>query len=262
MSAMSVRALLPFATALLLSVPAHGKQPTVIIDPGHGGGQAGASSASGYREKNLSLQLAQKLGAELEKLGAKVWLTREKDAHLPLADRVAFSRSHPADLFISLHANSMPTQWARRRTEGIETYFLSANASGEEARKTAARENAEVQAAPEAAGDDTLAFILADLQRSEAHVDSSRLAYSVHQKLVAATGATDRGVQQAPFYVLMGVEAPAILVEVGFISHPTEGKKLQDAKYQDLIVQALAEGVTTFLEQVGARDTKAEAEPK
>ncbi|MHB8879244.1 MAG: N-acetylmuramoyl-L-alanine amidase family protein [Myxococcaceae bacterium] len=256
---MSARVALLLLAALALASPAWARAPTVIIDPGHGGNQDGASSASGYREKNLALVLSQKLRAALVKSGAKVLLTREKDGAVQLPDRVAYAKAHPADLFISVHANSMPTQKLRESTHGIETFFLSANASGEEARKTAARENAEGPVAKKGPGDDTLAFILADLQRSEAHVDSSRLAYSVHGRLVEATGAADRGVQQAPFYVLMGVESPAILVEVGFISHPAEGKRLQDPKYQDRIVQALALGVQTFLEQVSGRDGKAEA---
>jgi N-acetylmuramoyl-L-alanine amidase len=104
-----------------------------------------------------------------------------------------------------------------------------------------------------ASRDDTLAYILADLQRSEAHVDASRLAYAVHQKLIAATGAHDRGVQQAPFYVLMGVECPAILVEVGFISNPREGTKLWDEQYQDSLAAAIAQGVGTFLSQERSR---------
>jgi len=261
MSPMTARLAHPLLAALALAAVAQGKEPVVIIDPGHGGTLEGASSASGFREKTLSLQLAQKLRAVLQKSGATVLLTREQDSRLQLSDRVAYAKAHPADLFISVHANSMPTQKLRDQTSGIETFFLSANASGEEARKTAARENAEAPAVQKGSGDDTLAFILADLQRTEAHVDSSRLAYSVHQKLVAATGATDRGVQQAPFYVLMGVESPAILVEVGFISHPAEGKRLQDPKYQDLVVQALASGVMSFLTQVGARDGKAQAAP-
>jgi len=132
----------------------------------------------------------------------------------------------------------------------VETFFLSAEASGEEARRTAARENAESSprgGAPKSA--DALSFILADLARAEAHADSSRLAYAVQQKLVTVTCATDRGVHQAPLHVLTGVEAPAILVEVGFISHPLEGKRLQEPEYQKRLAQAIAEGVKSFLEQ-------------
>ena len=120
----------------------------------------------------------------------------------------------------------------------------------------AARENAESKQAKHDKSD-TLAYILADLQRSENHSSSSRLAYSIQEKLIGATQATDRGVQQAPFYVLMGLEAPAVLVEIGFISHPDEGKKLQDAAYQDTLAHAIADGVKAWLSAVGVRDGEA-----
>ncbi len=148
----------------------------------------------------------------------------------------------------------MPTRKLREKTDGVETYFLSASASGEEAKKVAARENAEIATQARGTSQDTLSFILADLQRSETHADSSRLAYAVHESLIGATGATDRGVQQAPFYVLMGLEAPAILVETGFISHPDEGPKLSDAEYQKTLASAIAAGVKQFLTQTQLRD--------
>ncbi len=228
-----------------------GSGPHIVVDPGHGGFQEGAVGADGIAEKALSLQIARQLKEALQKeIDARVSLTRDSDSLLPLSERVAFSNRQKPDLFISIHANSMPTQRQRQRVQGVETFFLSADASGEEAGRTAARENAESPGGATPKGNDPLLFILADLARSEAHADSSRLAYAVHQKLIAATGATDRGVQQAPFYVLTGVEAPAILVEVGFISHPDESKRLQDSGYQQRIAQAIAEGVKGFLSQM------------
>ncbi len=241
-------------SALCLSLTAHAG-PLVVIDPGHGGSQDGAAAESGLLEKNLALALAKKLKAALEKeLGATAKLTRERDSLVHLSDRVAWANRQKPDLFISLHANSMPTQRQRKVIEGVETYFLSAHASHEDARKVAARENAEIPNAKKAQNNDTLAFILADLQRSEAHADSSRLAYMVHEQLIAATSAVDRGVQQAPFYVLMGIDAPAILVEVGFISHPGEGARLADEDYQDTLAKAVALGVKNFFKAVEKRD--------
>lgn len=235
---------------LALSAPAFAEPPRVVIDPGHGGTQEGAVGDHGFFEKNLALEIAARLEATLERrLGARVTLTRTRDVLLPLADRVALAnREHP-DLFISIHANSMPTRKMREHTEGIETFFLSASASGDEAGKTAERENAESVRAGNGGSKDTLAFILADLQRSDAHQSSSRLAYTVHQKLIHDCRAQDRGVQQAPFYVLMGVGAPAILVEVGFISHPLEGRKLKDGGYQMQLADAIAAGVEAFLRE-------------
>jgi N-acetylmuramoyl-L-alanine amidase len=251
---MNARALL---ASLLLALPALAREPKIVIDAGHGGSQQGALSPTGYLEKELSLVLAKKVGAALQKsLNAKVVLTREDDVLLPLQDRVDISNKHRADLFLSLHANSMPTKKLREQVAGIQTFFLSANASTDGARRTADRENADGTHAVAGPGRDVLGFILADLQRAEAHVDSSRLAHAVHQSVITGTGGVDRGVQQAPFYVLAGVEAPAILLEVGFISHPDEGKKLQDAAYQDKLAQAVAQGIQAFLEEVARRDTK------
>ncbi|MBL8957575.1 MAG: N-acetylmuramoyl-L-alanine amidase [Myxococcaceae bacterium] len=230
--------------------------PLVIVDPGHGGNQTGAGSPTGAWEKDAALEISKLLKAELEaQLRATVKLTRSKDDNLSLHDRVDWANAQKPDLFISVHLNSMPTKKQRQSTEGIETYFLSAAASGDQAKKVAARENAEFhEKRPK--GGDTLAFILADLQRSEAHADSSRLAYAVHEELVSATGGLDRGVQQAPFYVLMGLQAPAILVEVGFISHPDEGARLTDPEYQQKAAEAIARGVAAFVRQVAVREAK------
>ena len=229
----------------------------MVIDPGHGGEQTGASGPDGLIEKNLALAIAKKVKAQLEKeLSATVILTRDRDALVHLSERVVMANKKRPELFISIHANSMPTALQRKLNQGIETYFLSAAASGEEAKKVAARENAEVGSQPRGASGDTLSFILADLQRSETHVDSSRLAYAVHEALIAQTGAQDRGVQQAPFYVLMGLDAPAVLVEVGFVSHPDEARQLNDVEYQGKLARAITAGVKVFMEQLEARDGK------
>lgn len=231
--------------------------PLVVVDPGHGGEQTGATGPSGIIEKNLALSIAKRVKAQLEKeLQATVILTRDRDALVHLSERVVLANKRRPELFISIHANSMPTAAQRRHNQGIETYFLSASASGEEAKKVAARENAESGGQPRGASGDTLSFILADLQRSETHVDSSRLAYSIHEALITATGAQDRGVQQAPFFVLMGLQAPAVLVEVGFVSHPQEGRQLSESEYQGKLARAITSGVKQFLQQLEARDGK------
>jgi N-acetylmuramoyl-L-alanine amidase len=241
------------ALALALSLAA--AKPVVVVDPGHGGDQQGAKSPDGLDEKDFALSLGVKLKAVLEKDGFDVRLTRGADAHVKLSERVDFSNAQKPVLFVSLHANSMPTRRGRAAANGIETYFLSAKVSGEQARKVAARENAEA-GQEKRAGGDALSLILADLQRTEAHQDSSRAAYAVHEALIADTGAQDRGVQQAPFYVLMGVQAPAILCEVGYISHPEEGPKLGAPAYQDTLARAIGRGVRDFLTQIQARDGK------
>lgn len=240
----------------LAAGPAAAAKPVVVVDPGHGGDQRGASGPQGLHEKEFALALAQKLEAALEQeAGVEVRLTRTSDVRLKLAERVEWANQQKPVLFLSLHANSMPTRRQRAAVQGIETYFLSAKVSGEQARKVAARENAEAGAV-KSVGGDALTHILADLQRTEAHQDSSRAAYAVHEALVADSGAQDRGVQQAPFFVLMGLEAPAILCEVGFISHPEEGERLGNADYQQTLARALTRGIKAFLEQVAQRDGK------
>lgn len=244
---------------LLSASSAWARVPVIVVDPGHGGTQEGALGPNGKLEKDLALQISHKLRSELQALGAKVLLTRERDSQLGLADRVTYANRKRPDLFISVHANAMPTNKLKARIRGIETYFLSASASGAEAASTAARENAEAPVKRTSRRDDTLAFILQDLQRTEAHVDSSRLAYAVHQQLIAATRANDRGVHQAPFYVLNGLEAPAILVEVGYLTHPEECQKLASAAYQQTLARAIAQGVKVFLSQTRQRDGRAAA---
>ncbi len=250
-----VRSLLLLACALVFvapvtahaQAPSSGKKPVIVLDPGHGGTQDGAVSPSGMKEKALALQLAKRVRTALqESLDVTVILTRENDADLLLADRVALANARAPDLFISIHANSMPPVRARAQVNGVETYFLSASASGVDAARIAARENAEGGAQATKPGSDILAFILADLQRQEAHGDSSRLAYAVQKALVEATGATDRGVHQAPFYVLNGLLAPAVLVEVGYLSHPEESVRLTDKAYQASVAEGIAEGVRQF----------------
>ncbi len=231
--------------------------PLVLIDPGHGGSKAGAVGPNGEMEKDVALALSLLVKQQLVKqLGARVKLTREKDDPVSLSNRVNQANALQPDVFVSIHLNSMPTKKLRHESEGIETYFLSASASGENARKVAARENAEVQIQTQGTAHDTLSVILADLQRSETHVDSSRLAYAVQQALVQETGAQDRGVQQAPFFVLSGIAAPAVLIEAGFLSHPREGAVLVDTNYQAKIAAAIVKGIARFLQSVESRDGK------
>jgi N-acetylmuramoyl-L-alanine amidase len=242
-------------SALVAAAPAV-PRARVVIDPGHGGAQEGAISPDGQLEKNVSLDVARRLKAALEHAGADAVLTREQDVLLALADRVTFANQAKPDVFVSLHLNSMPTRRLRAKLEGVQTFFLSASASGEDARRVAETENADSAGAGAPQPTDTLAFILSDLRRSEAHADSARLAYAIHSRLVAASGGSDHGVQQAPFYVLTGVEAPAVLVEFGFISHPEESKKLAKPEYRDRIAQSIADGLLAFLAQTAARDRR------
>jgi N-acetylmuramoyl-L-alanine amidase len=226
----------------------------LVIDPGHGGRQAGAKGPGRLWEKAVSLSVAKKLGQLMRnKLGAEVIFTRETDVDVPLPERVARANEGGAELFVSVHANSMPTESDRRTARGVETFFLSADATDEAAQATADRENDEGAATTDTASDEVTA-ILDDLARTAAHTDSSRLAYVVQRRLSADLGIPDRGVKQAPFRVLMGAKMPAVLVEIGFISHPVEGKRLGDASYQEQVAKSLAEAIGEFRAEITRRD--------
>jgi N-acetylmuramoyl-L-alanine amidase len=234
---------------LALALVAASKEPafTAVIDPGHGGELAGALSPSGDAEKTLTLQIARRIKRRLEQLGGRVVLTRATDTRVPLASRAAVANAIRADLFVSIHLNSMPTEAARRSSSGVETYFLSADASDAGAEAAAARENADRLAGePQPDPDDPVAAILDDLQSADALAGSSRLAYAIHGKLVSSLRAEDRGVKQAPFYVLAGARMPAVLLEVGFISNPAEAARLKSADHQERIAAAVAEGVAAW----------------
>jgi N-acetylmuramoyl-L-alanine amidase len=235
--------------AVLAAVLLSAAQPAfvVVVDPGHGGDRKGALGPDGTPEKELTLQIARRIAKYLERQGARVILTRTGDISVPLGNRAAVATLERADLFISVHLNSMPSRSRRQRTQGIETYFLSADATDDSATAVAARENAD-RLAGEPAIDpaDPVSGILDDLEHTAALSGSSRLAYAIHEKLVAATKAEDRGVKQAPFYVLAGARMPAVLVEVGFISHSEESRKLRSAAYQETVARAVAAGIAAF----------------
>jgi N-acetylmuramoyl-L-alanine amidase len=235
------------AAALLLAAAPRGPAFVAVVDPGHGGDQEGALSSAGEREKDVALEIARRLAARLRALGGKVVLTRTGDISVPLANRAAVANALRADLFVSVHLNSMPSAEARRHSQGVETYFLSADATDASATAVAARENADRLAGePELDPADPVAAILQDLEDQDALAGSSRLAYAVHEKLVAGLGAEDRGVKQAPFYVLAGARMPAVLLEVGFISHEAEAARLRAPEYQERIAAAVAEGVAAW----------------
>ncbi len=237
------------AAAALLALVLSAAPPafTVVLDPGHGGDKDGALSPTGEKEKDLVLAISRRIAQKLRKAGGKVVFTRTGDISVPLPNRAAIATAIRADLFVSVHLNSMPTPELRKHTQGIETYFLSADASDTHASAVAARENADRLAGePEADPDDPVAGILSSLQDADALQSSSRLAYDLHDQLVAKLGAEDRGVKQAPFYVLAGARMPAVLLEVGFISHEEEGRKLRTREYQELVAEAVVDGIRQF----------------
>jgi N-acetylmuramoyl-L-alanine amidase len=252
--------------ACLLALPAIAEQQgalVVVLDPGHGGRwpHDGAHGGRGLHEKAIALQVAQKTKESLEAQGATVILTRDVDEDIPLADRVRIANEAGADVFLSIHCNAMETREHRKVTRGVETYFLSPDPTDAEARMLAQLENGGPEAVPLPKASDPVAGILSDLALGQARSDSAALAQIVQQHMVKGTKSTSRGVRQAPFLVLSGTRMPSVLVEIGFISHPREGRLLSRDKYQRRVAQALANGVRDFADKVLARRLVAQARP-
>lgn len=242
--------------AVAAAAPRGPSGPVIVIDPGHGGVETGAIGPAGTMEKDVTLDLARRLRRLLEKQGVTVVLTRDEDRLLPLDDRTAIANQNHAELFVSIHLNASK----RKSAYGAETYFLSPDATDDEARTLAALENKAYESAegagakPVPPGDKNLELILWDLAQNSYLAESSRLAESVQHELNALTGVRDRGVRQAPFRVLMGATMPAILVEVGFISNPEEEARFQSDAYKDKVVEAIARAIAQFRSGSAALD--------
>jgi N-acetylmuramoyl-L-alanine amidase len=243
---LDVRKVAASPNAPALPVPNKPVEPpgihTIVIDPGHGGKDIGATGPGGLLEKDATLAIANKLAASLAtKLGARVILTREDDSVVSLDQRTAVANQYKADLFLSVHMNAAPVKGAH----GSEVYFLSLEASDELAKKAAESENASAAAhSPSSQGD--LKLILWDLAQQEYLAESSRFAQSIQEEMNALAGIQNRGVKQAPFKVLVGATMPAALVEVAFISNPDEETKLKNEQFQNTVVEALTRAVQRY----------------
>jgi N-acetylmuramoyl-L-alanine amidase len=224
------------------------KVRTIVLDPGHGGKDPGAIGPNGLKEKDVTLDIAKRLKKLLvERLGVRVVLTREDDYFVPLAERTGLANNNKADLFISIHTNASPES-KRGKGGGFEVYFHSL-ALDEESRQVAARENLarlyeEGGSLQDPSGD--LYFILWDLAQNEFMKESSELAEIIQSELDRKLSIINRGVKQAPFYVLAGSTMPAVLVEVAFISNWREERMLRKAQFKEDITEALCNSVTIY----------------
>ena len=225
-----------------------GMQPLrlVVLDAGHGGHDSGAVGPNGVQEKEVVLDVTRRVARMVEDggLGIKVALSRGTDVFVPLRDRTNFANKQRADLFVSIHANAHP----RSVSEGVETYFLSSEASDTEARQTAAVENGVVQLETPASRQKTNAVksILWDLAQSEFQQESSFLAETVLDSMTRSLRLVNRGVKQAGFYVLGGAAMPAILIEIGFLTNPKEEKKLSTPEYREAAAKAIYAGLSEY----------------
>jgi N-acetylmuramoyl-L-alanine amidase len=202
---------------------------TIVLDPGHGGSDRGASGRTRRPEKEFTLDLAHRVKADLADANVRVLLTRTRDTTTPLEGRVECADKNDADLFVSIHFNSGGS------AEGIETYCVPPKGSPSTANASATSSDWE-----RAAGNRN------DLQ-------NIWLAHCVQKSLVRATGAVDRGVRRARFYVLRNVSCPAILIEAGFLSNAAEEQNILRSEYRAALAKAIAEGILAYKRSVGTQ---------
>lgn len=222
----------------------------VVVDAGHGGDDHGARGKGGLIEKDVVLDVAQRLAKALRATGLTVVMTRDDDRFVSLEGRTRLANERKADLFISIHANASPVRGAR----GLETYFASPEATDEAARDLARAENLAFGAdlPPPAAGDPLLA-ILGDMIATEQLSESQEFARMTQRRIATLESARSRGVKQAPFVVLMGVRMPAVLVEIGFLTHPADEKALAAEAERDRLARGLVEAVAAYRARYDAR---------
>jgi N-acetylmuramoyl-L-alanine amidase len=215
----------------------------VVIDPGHGGEDTGARGPSGLVEKFVTLDIARRLRERLlMAMDVEVILTRDTDREISLDERTALANHNRADLFVSIHANAS----RRPRARGAESYFLSYQATDDEARAVAAIENNTLGLDDGVPRGNGLDMVLWDIAQSAFLRESSVLAEVIQDNLNDALGITNRGIKQAPFRVLMGATMPAVLIEVAFISNADEEIRLRDPAFKDRLADAIFDSIERY----------------
>ncbi|NHA88470.1 N-acetylmuramoyl-L-alanine amidase [Helicobacter pylori] len=221
------------------------KHKKIVLDAGHGGKDCGAMSANLVCEKDIVLEVVKFLHKELKKRGYSVLLTRDKDIYIDLVARTELANKKGADLFISVHANSIPKR-STSNAHGIETYFLS-TARSERARKVAEQENK----------DDVNLMdyfsksLLLNSLNTQRLIISNKLAIDVQYGMLQSIrknypDVVDGGVREGPFWVLAGALMPSILIEIGYNSHAIESKRIQSKPYQKILAKGIADGIDSF----------------
>lgn len=219
---------------------------TIVLDPGHGGGQPGCVGKSGLQEKTLTLTLALALQKKLAAAGYTVLLTRTADVTMPLEARTAFANQKKADLYISIHVNAQ----RNRDRRGVETFYLNFSPDPDVI-ATAAMENASASQ-----GVGRMAEIIKRIVQNTKVEESRALAAMIQRNLVKSLskgqpGVRDIGVKGGPFWVLIGGQMPSVLVEVAHLSNPLEEKLLQTEAYRALIVDGLYNGIMEYIKSLG-----------
>ena len=208
---------------------------TVVLDPGHGGENLGALGTTGAYEKDINLIIALKLKHLLEiRTNMRVLLTREDDRDVPFSERIGLANREKADLFISIHCNAS----FNARANGIETFVLSDAALQEESEKLATRRVARTGRLADAETDGAAA-VVKDLFQQSGHDRAKAFANLLTGRMSKRTGSRIRGVKDMPALVLRGAEMPAVVVELGFLTHAVEGRRLASERYQKVYASSL-----------------------
>ena len=206
----------------------------VVLDPGHGGSNAG-TKGHGLLEKRVTLAISNLVAVRLRAQGVRVELTRTTDRTLTLRQRMVAAVKSPADLFISIHANASPTRTQR----GYETFVLTPRGVDVDGR--ALRSDTQTTRGNL---DPEIAHMLDDVERGSSQWEAADLAARMQRSLGQRRGKDgDRGVRQDSQHVLLGATMPAVLVEVGFLDHPIEGKELATLEVQGQLADAIAEAI-------------------
>ncbi|MBN2379080.1 N-acetylmuramoyl-L-alanine amidase [candidate division WOR-3 bacterium] len=233
------------ASETVVTQPQARKKLLIVVDPGHGGKDPGAIGKKGTKESEMVLDVSKRLKKLLEAQGHTVLLTREEDKHVPLADRTKFANQKKADLFLSIHFNANNSS----SPNGFETYFLGSHRL-EYAKNVALRENASLKydiGEKAYDPDEVLNDIIATLLTNKFQKESEELAGCIQDASVAKTGFANRGLNQAGFYVLKGCSMPAVLVEGGFLSNPSEEAKIRESSYRQKVAEGIAGGVSKYV---------------
>ena len=215
----------------------------IVLDPGHGGNDPGATGPTGLKEKDVTLAIAHRIAPVLARQGVEVTLTRDDDRFVTLEERTARANAFGADLFVSIHCNA-----AENKTrKGVETYVLDTTAN-EMAGKVAARENGTSQAAG-----NEVAQLLASMRLADQATRSTRFAELLQRAGIASLtgqydGVVDGGVHRAGFYVLVGARMPAVLFETSYISNGTDEQRLGSADYQQRLADGVANAIKAYRE--------------
>ncbi|MBV9399853.1 MAG: N-acetylmuramoyl-L-alanine amidase [Bryobacterales bacterium] len=229
----------------------------VVIDAGHGGHDEGTRGPTGLTEKEVVLDIAQRLGALLQdRLSAEVVYTRQDDTFIPLEERTRIANEHKADLFLSIHANSSPV----KSVSGVESYYLNFTTS-QSALDVAARENATSQGSIF-----DLQQVLQKIAVKDKIDESREFATRIQNALFAVSAksnaaAKNRGVKRAPFVVLIGASMPSVLAEIGFLTNASDEALLRNPAHRQKIAEALFKGIASYADTL-SHFTVAQRDPQ